>query len=239
MSDNTYIKSRRKLFIEPLEQRIMLDGAGASTFLDLIDERNQQFVKTKPNNTDNSTENTKSDKEIPFTNVSTEKVRNDKKNIVFIDSAVEDYETITSSFKENTEFYLINSNEDGFKRINEILKDRKNIDALHLIGHGSAGQILFGNAFLNNETIDNYKSTLTSIGQSLTTSGDILFYGCNVASTEQGEILIKKISEITKADIAASDDLTGKDGDWVLENKHGIVETKMFKYLITIIHLGH
>ncbi len=62
MSDNTYIKSRRKLFIEPLEQRIMLDGAGASTFLDLIDERNQQFVKTKPNNTDNSTENTKSDK---------------------------------------------------------------------------------------------------------------------------------------------------------------------------------
>ena len=209
----------------------MLDGAGASTFLDLIDERNQQFVKTKPNNTDNSTENTKSDKEIPFTNVSTEKVRNDKKNIVFIDSAVEDYETITSSFKENTEFYLINSNEDGFKRINEILKERKNIDALHLIGHGSAGQILFGNAFLNNETIDNYKSTLTSIGQSLTTSGDILFYGCNVASTEQGEILIKKISEITKADIAASDDITGKGGDWDLEKKIGIVETKNVQVL--------
>ena len=223
MPKNTYIKNRRKLFIEPLEQRIMLDGAGASTFLDLIDERNQQFVKTKPNNTDNSIENTNKDKEIPFTNVATEKVRNDKKNIVFIDSAVEDYDTITSSFKENTEFYLINSNEDGFKRINEILKDRQNIDALHLIGHGSAGQILFGNAFLNNETIDNYKSTLTSIGQSLTTSGDILFYGCNVASTEQGEILIKKISEITKADIAASDDLTGKGGDWELEKQFGLI----------------
>ena len=27
----------KKIFIEPLEQRIMLDGAGASTFLDLID----------------------------------------------------------------------------------------------------------------------------------------------------------------------------------------------------------
>ena len=93
----------------------------------------------------------------------------------------------------------------------------------------SVGQIVFGNAFLNNETIDNYQATLTSIGQSLTKSGDILFYGCNVASTEQGEILIKKISEITKADIAASDDITGKDGDWVLENKLGIVETQNFK----------
>ena len=35
----------QKIFIEPLEQRIMLDGAGASTFLDLIDERNQQEIK--------------------------------------------------------------------------------------------------------------------------------------------------------------------------------------------------
>ena len=41
------IKNQRsqKIFIEPLEQRIMLDGAGASAFLDLIDERNQQEIK--------------------------------------------------------------------------------------------------------------------------------------------------------------------------------------------------
>ena len=201
----------QKLFIEPLEQRIMLDGAGASTFLDLIDERNQQQITINSSNKDIYKEGENSNKDIPFTNIARDKIRNDKKNIVFIDSAVEDYETITSSFKENTEFYLINANEDGFKRINEILKDRENIDALHLIGHGSSGQILFGNAFLNNDTIDSYQTTLTSIGQSLTTSGDILFYGCNVASTEQGEILIKKISEITKADIAASDDITGKE----------------------------
>ena len=226
MSDNKYIKNKQKLFIEPLEQRIMLDGAAASTFLDLIDERNQSFIKTKQNNAENIIENKNSDNEIPFTNVAKEKVRNDKKNIVFIDSAVEDYETITSSFKKNTEFYLINSNEDGFKRINEILKNKEDIDALHLIGHGSAGQILFGNTFLNNETIDNYKSTLSSIGQSLTTSGDILFYGCNVASTYEGEILIKKISEITKADIAASDDITGKDGDWDLEKEEGFIDVK-------------
>ena len=104
---------------------------------------------------------------------------------------------------------------------------------MHIIGHGSAGEILFGNAFLNNDTITNYQSTLASIGQSLTTSGDILFYGCNVASTDQGEILIKKISEITKADIASSDDITGKGGDWELEKKIGIVETKnvqVFEY---------
>ena len=234
--DNKSIKNKtQKLFIEPLEQRIMLDGAGASTFLDLIDERNQQQITINSSNKDIYKEGDNSNKDIPFTNIARDKIRNDKKNIVFIDSAVEDYETITSSFKENTEFYLINANEDGFKRISEILTDRENIDALHLIGHGSSGQILFGNAFLNNDTIDSYQSTLTSIGQSLTTSGDILFYGCNVASTEQGEILIKKISEITKADIAASDDLTGKGGDWDLEKEEGFIDVKS----LNVRHYDH
>ena len=202
----------------------MLDGAGASTFLDLIDERNQEEIKKNSKIIDTPKENN----EVPFANTARDQ---NKKNVVFIDSAVSDYETIINSFKENTEFYLINSNEDGFKRISEILNDRNDIDGLHIIGHGSAGEILFGNAFLNNDTITNYQSTLASIGQSLTTSGDILFYGCNVASTEQGEILIKKISEITKADIAASDDITGKSGDWELEKKYGIIETENVKVL--------
>ena len=215
-------KKKQKIFIEALEQRIMLDGAGASTFLDLIDEHNQQEIKKNSKIIDTSKENN----ELPFANVARDQTR---KSVVFIDSAVPDYETIINSFKENTEFYLINSNEDGFKKIDEILNDRKDIDALHIIGHGSAGQILFGNAFLNNDTITNYQATLASIGQSLTTSGDILFYGCNVASTEQGEILIKKISEITKADIAASDDLTGKDGDWDLEKEEGFIDVKKLK----------
>ena len=215
-------KKKQKIFIEALEQRIMLDGAGASTFLDLIDEHNQQEIKKNSKIIDTSKENN----ELPFANVARDQTR---KSVVFIDSAVPDYETIINSFKENTEFYLINSNEDGFKKIDEILNDRKDIDALHIIGHGSAGQILFGNAFLNNDTITNYQATLASIGQSLTTSGDILFYGCNVASTEQGEILNKKISEITKADIAASDDLTGKDGDWDLEKEEGFIDVKKLK----------
>ena len=81
---------------------------------------------------------------------------------------------------------------------------------------------------------------MRSIGQSLTEDGDILFYGCNVASTEGGKALISKISEITKADIAASDDVTGKGGDWELEKKIGVVETqnvKVVEYDLSLIHI--
>ena len=39
--------NKKKIFIEALEQRIMLDGAGASTALDIIDERNKDKLLNK------------------------------------------------------------------------------------------------------------------------------------------------------------------------------------------------
>ena len=47
MGKKSYKSKKQKIFIEPLEQRIMLDGAGASTFLDLIDESSQSDNSNK------------------------------------------------------------------------------------------------------------------------------------------------------------------------------------------------
>ena len=85
MDEKIKNKKSQKIFIEPLEQRIMLDGAGASTFLDLIDERNQQEIKKNSKNKDIYKEGTQTNTEIPFTTVARE-AGNDRKNIVFIDS---------------------------------------------------------------------------------------------------------------------------------------------------------
>ena len=106
------------------------------------------------------------------------------------------------------------------------LAQENNIDAIHIIGHGSAGQIAFGTALLNESTLEEYKSSLSTIGASLTADGDILFYGCNIADGKTGETLINQIATITNADIGASDDVTGQGGDWDLEKHTGIIETK-------------
>ena len=50
---------KRKLFIEPLEQRIMLDGAAASTFSDILDDRgHDQFVQNNKSKVNNFIETT-------------------------------------------------------------------------------------------------------------------------------------------------------------------------------------
>ena len=38
---------KKKIFIEALEQRIMLDGAGASTFMDVVEESNKEKLPLK------------------------------------------------------------------------------------------------------------------------------------------------------------------------------------------------
>ncbi|MDA7767592.1 VCBS domain-containing protein [Candidatus Pelagibacter sp.] len=222
-------KNNKKFFIETLEQRIMLDGAGASTFIDTLeDTAHNKFSLNNESKVNKFVEsgNKDSDVKLPFINQTRDQKRNELKQIVFIDTQVEDYQQLIRAFDKNTEIHLIQSNENGFDKINQTLKGYKNIDSLHIIGHGSAGQILFGDALLSNDTFNQYSKTLKSIGNNLSPSGDILFYGCNIASNERGLSLINKISEITKADIAASDDVTGKGGDWKLESKVGNIETK-------------
>ncbi len=222
-------KNYKKFFIEALEQRIMLDGAGASTFIDTLDAAaHDKFSLNNESKVNKFVEsaNKDSDVKLPFINQTRDQKRNELKQVVFIDTQVEDYQQLIRSFDKNTEIYLIQSNENGFDKINQTLKGYKNIDSLHIIGHGSAGQILFGDALLSNDTFNQYSKTLKSIGNNLSPSGDILFYGCSIASNERGLSLISKISEITKADIAASDDVTGKSGDWKLESKFGNIETK-------------
>ncbi len=59
-------------------------------------------------------------------------------------------------------------------------------------------------------------------------SGDILFYGCNIADDSDGLSLLNEVAELTGGDVAASDDMTGHadlNADWELEYKQGEIET--------------
>ena len=67
------------------------------------------------------------------------------------------------------------------EKIQDILSDQTDVNAIHVVGHANVGQVVLGNSILNAETINSFKSNLETIGESLTKDGDILFYGCNLA----------------------------------------------------------
>jgi hypothetical protein len=103
------------------------------------------------------------------------------------------------------------------------------VDALHVIGHGAEASVSLGAVTLSQDNLSTYAQTLLSIGNALEERGDILLYGCYVGSGD-GEAFMETIASITKADIAASDDVTGFGGDWELEVKRGVVETEALNF---------
>ncbi len=125
---------------------------------------------------------------------------------------------------------MLDGDRDGIQEVSDILAGRSDLSAVHIITHGSDGQINLGNSWLNSATLEENSDAVAGWGSALTETGDILFYGCNVAADEIGQALLTNISEITGADVVASEDKTGHEslgGDWDLEYRAGSIETNL------------
>ena len=149
--------------------------------------------------------------------------------VLFIDANVADKQTLLNSVDEHIKVIELNNQSDALAQIADALKGLKNLKAIHIISHGSEGELNFANGSLNSANLSTYKSQLKKIGASLSKNGDILLYGCDVAKGDDGQAFINSIAKLTQADVAASDDLTGsnaKGGDWILEKQTGVIEAQ-------------
>ena len=139
-------------------------------------------------------------------------------NIENLDQLIED---LLASFKgRQFELVTISQSSDGIVQVNEILQRYSSLDSIHVFSHGSAGQINLGNAWLDAADFSSRLDDLSAWGNALTADGDLLFYGCDLAGDESGQDLLRLLADVTRADVAASDDLTGNSllsGNWNLE----------------------
>ena len=214
--------NKRKPLISALEPRILFDGAALTTAVDVLDN-NSYDTNTSTQDSVAKNDATSNTEEAP----AVQSFERDRKEIAFVDTNVEDYQTLVDGIDSNTDVYLVES----FNDISNILENLNDIDSIHILSHGSTGEITIGNDILNQDTLSSYEEVLNSIKTSLNDSGDILLYGCNVGADGEGENFIDALAEKTDADIAASDDITGNsalNGDWDLEYKSGIIETNTF-----------
>ncbi|MEG5062329.1 SdrD B-like domain-containing protein [Microcoleus sp. B3-A4] len=152
--------------------------------------------------------------------------------IVFVDSAVEDWQSLAVGVKAGLEVILVDRARDGIEQIAEALQSRKGIESVHIISHGESGSLQLGQTSLNSDNLETYRDSLkrwfSSSVNSLQNRFEILLYGCNVAAGKKGEAFVQKLSKLTKANIAASADITGsaqKGGNWVLEYATGAIKT--------------
>ncbi|MEM1040019.1 MAG: Ig-like domain-containing protein, partial [Pseudomonadota bacterium] len=217
-----------KPLMRALEPRVLLDAAAVETASDAAQATHTALADAgqSSSGTDTSSE-TESD--TPPAAFGAEQQTTD---IVFIDGAVDDIGGLLTEIDSGVEVHILDLQSDGVEQIATILNGRQDIDAVHIFSHGGAGFLNLGSGQLSSETItQSHVTALQQIGSSLSEGGDILFYGCNFGEGEQGRQVAEQLAEITGADIAASNDLTGSEdlgGDWDLEIVQGSVEATSF-----------
>ena len=147
--------------------------------------------------------------------------------IIFVDSSIQNYQSLIKGIDTNAKIVILDRNRSGIEQITQALASESDIQAVHILSHGSEGSLKLGSDILNGNDIEDFNTQLKQWGNTLTENGDILLYGCDVAAGDTGKNFVKRLSEITGADIAASDNLTGnaaKVGDWDLEIVTGKIE---------------
>ncbi|MEG3897932.1 DUF4347 domain-containing protein, partial [Microcoleus sp. SVA1_B6] len=105
--------------------------------------------------------------------------------LVFIESNVEDYQSLISGVSPKAEVIILDEARDGIEQITERLAIEKNIEAIHIISHGSPGAVQLGLITLNSSNIESFGPQLEQWRKALIPGADILLYGCNVAAVNQ------------------------------------------------------
>ncbi|MEG3970223.1 DUF4347 domain-containing protein, partial [Microcoleus sp. T2B6] len=104
-------------------------------------------------------------------------------SIAFIDTKVENYQSLIAGVKPGTEVVVLDGNKDAIDQITEVLALRTNIDSIHIVSHGASGSLQLGNGCLSADNVETYSEKLQQWRSALSVDADILIYGCNVASS--------------------------------------------------------
>lgn len=222
----------RKPLITALEPRLLLDGAAVATAVDVISDAqlHHDAAQTDSNHTVTADRHKDTSKSLVIAPTEVRAVdpvqNNGRKEVVFIETNVADYQSLVEGTKAGVEVVLLDSSQDGLSQMTEWAKTHSDYDAIHVISHGSEGSVNLGALNLDRSDINGRASDLAQLGAALNEQGDLLLYGCDVASGE-GQAFIDSIAQLTQADVAASNDLTGAadlHGDWDLEYHQGHIK---------------
>ena len=165
---------------------------------------------------------------------STEFYKSERTELVFIDGSVEDSDQLLAELQNddspNTDWIIVDLDKsvNGINEITETLQGVNNIDAIHIISHGDGEGIQLGTEKLTAENFEQYSKEISAWSETFTNDGDLLIYGCDLASTDEGKSLLSDLAASCDCDVAASDDTTGHESleaDWNLEFRLGEVNT--------------
>ncbi|MCU7859034.1 MAG: DUF4347 domain-containing protein, partial [Candidatus Thiodiazotropha sp. (ex Lucinoma kastoroae)] len=224
-------KKRNPLIFEELEPRLLLSADLVGIAIDLT----PNDADHQPDESDLQVIEQALQSEQALVEVTDPDVTSQE--LVIIDQTTPEYQSLVDDLISQSgdgrsfEIVLLDTDSNGIEQISETLSQYTGLDAVHLISHGSQGEIQLGSTTIGLDEVQHNGKVISAWGNAFSAEGDLLIYGCDLAATIEGERLVDSLAQLTGADVAASDDLTGHNtlgGDWDLEYQSGAIEVTTF-----------
>src|SRR5687768_2223190 len=125
------------------------------------------------------------------------------KSIVFIDPALDDYQSLAGGVLPGAEIVILDGNGNGVEQITTKLQTIAaaggTVDQVHIFSHGNSGSLQLNTATLNSDNLSQYESQLQGWRNALSDEADVVLYGCDVAAGS-GSDFVDRLGELTGAD---------------------------------------
>jgi len=145
--------------------------------------------------------------------------------LVVVDPNVQDLQLLVKDILPRARVLLLDKERDGIEQVTQALTQFSTLEQLHILSHGSPGNVFLGSSQLNLKTIGRYSQLLCSWADWLKNS-DILLYGCRVGQGKAGGLLLQKLQKLTGANLAAATARVGH-GHWDLDVQLGDITSEV------------
>ena len=200
------VASSRALDLSELEERILLSASPVMAVAEMADAALADSMTADVATSEALTPATPlqfSSDEQSDSGVSTTASQTATRELVFLDTSVEDYQTLLNDLwaaddpGRDIEVILLSNSRDGIDQISETLAGRSDIDSVHFVTHGTDRAVKLGATWLTNDNLAGYVGEMARWGDALAIDADLLFYGCNLAGSDAGLTLLESVQTLT------------------------------------------
>ena len=131
------------------------------------------------------------------------------REIVFVDPAVADCDTILGDLRPGVEPIRLDAIRPVARQIASALARRRDLDAIHVIAHGAPGRVCFASGDWSAVTLADNSGDLAAIGRALAGSGDLRLWSCRTAAGTAGTGFVAGLRQASGADTAAATGFVG------------------------------
>jgi collagen type VII alpha len=138
---------------------------------------------------------------------------------LFVDPSVDDIETILSGLRSGVEAKVLDARTPAARQIALALDGIHDLEAVHVITHGSPGRVNFSAGEWSMATLKDQAEDLAAIGRALAAGGQLRLWSCDSAAGADGAVFIDAFARAAGADVAAATGRIGaavRGGSWGL-----------------------